>query len=101
MDLDETCRELGLPSPEQLLNHSFRFASGDDMIVGIVTGISTTVDGLPCIEISNRRFAGLVISNILLKGHDEAYLMTTTPEPGYRQIEGGISFSPAPSKENA
>lgn len=92
MDLDKTCKEFGLLSPEQLLKCSFRFASGGDMVVGSVTGVSTSADGLVSIEVSNRRFAGLLITNILLKGHAEACLFTTTPEPGYRQIEGGISF---------
>lgn len=94
MDLDETCSELGLPSPEELLKLSFRFMSLGDMIVGHVTGVSTTDDGLPAIEVSNRLFAGLTIKEILLKGCDEAYLFTTAPEPGYREFEGEISFHP-------
>ena len=78
--------------PQELVGKKFRFGDGRDEVVGTITGLSSSDDGLPFLEVSNKRFAGLEIKGILLDG--VASLITTAQEDAYRYFPGNLVFFP-------
>jgi hypothetical protein len=70
----------------------FCFWNGPDAIMGTVIGVSTSDDGYPFLEVSNRRFAGLEVRGILLLRDGGALLNTTATEPGYGRIPGTLDL---------
>lgn len=95
MDLPAKLKEMvGLSSPVMILGKGFSFKSGEDKIYGTITGVRTSDDGMPVIEVSNTYFAGLNITKIMFTSNASeigdlgALLFTTSKEQPYHEISG-------------
>jgi hypothetical protein len=77
---------------ENLLGMRFLFSGGLDAMFGTITELTTCDDGLPVIEVSNKRFAGLRIKHIVLKDEHKATLITTATEEAYRWFPGTFTL---------
>lgn len=98
MDLKKVLKDFGWIDrfPTEILGKKFSFEDGRDKIYGLITGISTTDDGLPLIEVSNKKFSGLKVVDILIVGNynteKNALLFTEATEPHYHQIAGNLTI---------
>lgn len=78
-------------SPWMYIGRKITFSDDRDAMVGTITGISTTDDGRPLVEVSNRFFSGLMVKYLLLERSGKATLFTTAKEKEYAGIPGQFS----------
>ena len=77
----------------EYLGRPFSFYDGKYEMVGTITGLQTSDDGLPMFEISNRVFAGLKVKRIIvLDKTGKAQLITNAKEKEYHWIDGTFTY---------